>query len=379
MGRGAERAELQRPWEAVRQGRGRVAGVAGDSGLGKTALVEWFVREAGPRRRIWVSGARDEHTLSWGVLAQVVEALTGPADRPPHWAALNPEADPLLVGQGLLDDLRDAGELILVLDDAQWADRQSQVALRFAARHMLGCPALIIVIHPDEAGRDDGWRRVFESEQGTLLRLGGLGPDELVLLAAARGRFGLSPAGAARLYAHTGGNPLYASALLDQVPIRHIVSGQGPLPAPSTLAETVTATLAARSEAVQSLLCAGAILGLTFDTAQARTLADLADAVSYLDEAIATGLVAQVPGAGGRQFAFSHALVHRAIYDDIGLARRRDLHRRAAALLTGTEALRHRVLAADGEPDADLATDLERQAVADAAHGPTRRWSSTAR
>jgi DNA-binding CsgD family transcriptional regulator len=380
VGRGPERAELQRLWEAVRQGRGRVAGVAGDSGMGKTALVEWFVREASPQRRIWVSGARDEHTLSWGVLAQVVDALTGPADRPvpwaahwaAHWAALNPEADPLLVGQGLLDDLRDAGELILVLDDAQWADRQSQVALRFVARHMLGCPALIIVIHLDEAGLDDGWRRVFESEQGTLLRLGGLGPDELVLLAAARGRFGLSPAGAARLYAHTGGNPLYASALLDQVPMRYIVSGQGPLPAPSTLAGTVTATLAARGEGVRSLLRAGAVLGLTFDTAQARALAGVVSSPASLsswDEAVASGLVAQVPGAGGRQFAFSHALVHRAIYDDIGLARRRDLHRRAAALLTGTEALRHRVLAADGEPDADLAADLERQAVADASRG----------
>ena len=307
VGRGAERAELQRLWGAVRGGRGQIVGVVGDSGMGKSALVEWFVREARPQRRIWVSGARDEHTLSWGVLTQVVDALTGPAGRPPHWAALNPEADPLLVGQGLLDDLRDAGELLLVLDDAQWADRQSQVALRFVARHMLGCPALIIVIQPGETGLDDGWRRVFESEQGTLLRLGGLGPDELVLLAAARGRFGLSPAGAARLYAHTGGNPLYASALLDQVPMRYIVSGQGPLPAPSTLAGTVTATLAARGEAVRSLLRAGAILGLTFDTAQARALAEVVSSPAFWDEAIATGLVAQVPGAGGRQFAFSHA------------------------------------------------------------------------
>ena len=369
VGRAAERTELQRMWEAVRQGRGRVVGVVGESGMGKTALVEWFLREASPQRRIWVSGARDEHTLSWGVLAQVVHALTGPSDRPPQWTALDPEADPLLVGQGLLDDLRDTGELILVLDDAQWADRQSQVALRFVARHMLGCPALIIVIHPDEAGLDDGWRRVFESEHGTLLRLEGLDPAELVRLAAARGRFGLSPAGAARLHLHTGGNPLYASALLDQVPMRYIVSGQGPLPAPSTLAETVTTTLAARTKAVQSLLCAGAILGLNFDAAQARALAGIADAVPSLDEAVATRLVAEVPGTGGQQFAFSHALVHRAIYDDMGLARRRDLHRRAAVLLTGTEALRHRVLAAHGEADADLAADLERQALLDASHG----------
>ena len=71
----------------------------------------------------------------------------GPA---PVWAAPDPEADPLYVGQSLLDDLRAAGETILVLDDAHWADRQSQAALRFAARHMTGLPVLVIVIHNDE-------------------------------------------------------------------------------------------------------------------------------------------------------------------------------------------------------------------------------------
>jgi DNA-binding CsgD family transcriptional regulator len=369
VGRDAERTALRRLWDSVRQGRARVVGLVGDSGMGKTALVEWLVREANPERQVWVSGARDEQTLSWGVLAQVIRVLTGPGGRPPQWLALDPEADPLLVGQGLLDDLREAGELILVLDDAQWADRQSQVALRFAARHMLGCPVLIIVIQPDEADLEEGWRRVFETEHGALLRLGGLAPDELVRLAAAQGRFGLSPAGAARLHQHTGGNPLYASALLDQVPMQYIVSGQGPLPAPSTLAGTVTATLKARSETVQSLLCAGAILGLTFDAAQARALAGLSDAMPSLDAAISARLVAQVPGTDGQQFAFSHALVHRAIYDSMGLARRRDLHRRAAARLTGTEALRHRVLAAGGEADADLAADLDQQAGLDASRG----------
>jgi DNA-binding CsgD family transcriptional regulator len=368
VGRSAEQAELRRAWELVRQGRAQVIGLVGGSGIGKTALVEWFIGDAGPQQQVWASGAPDERTLSWGVLTQIARGLTvAAADRSVR-DRIDPEADPLLIGQGLLDDLRISGETVLILDDAHWADRQSQSALRFVARHMVGCPVLIIVIHHDEAGLDDGWRRVFESDHGTLIRLGGLAPEDLVRLAAAHGHFGLSPRGAARLHRHTGGNPLYARALLEQVPMRYIVSGQGPLPAPQTITDTVAATLAARSGPVQSLLSAGAVLGMIFDPAQARALAGLADATSSLDDAIAARLVSEMPGASGPRFAFRHGLVHQAIYESMPLARRQDLHRRAAGLLSGADALRHRVLAAAG-PDVALAADLEQQAALDVSRG----------
>ena len=81
-----------------------------------------------------------------------------------------------------LGDLRAAGETILVLDDAHWADRQSQAALRFAARHMTGLPVLVIVIHNDEdlqSPLDESWRRLFGSAHGSLVTLSGLTPEEL--------------------------------------------------------------------------------------------------------------------------------------------------------------------------------------------------------
>jgi DNA-binding CsgD family transcriptional regulator len=369
VGRGAERASLTGVWDTVRQGKGRVIGVVGEPGIGKTALVERFLRDLAVERQVWVSGAQEEHTLSWGVLAQIAAALPGAPGPGQVWARPDPEADPLHVGQGLLDDLRDVEDVVLVIDDAHWMDKQSQSALRFVARHMRGCPVLIIVIHGDEARLDDGWRRVLESELGTMLRLDGLTPDELVQLAVAQGHFGLSPAGAARLHAHTGGNPLHVGAILEQVPMRSIVSDEWPLPVPASIAESVAATLAARSGSVQRLLSAGAVLGRTFDAAQAGSVADLPDVALPLDEAMSARLVAELPGPSGQRFAFTHGLVHRAVYDQLSLVRRRDLHRRAAALLGGTDALRHRVLAVAGGTDAQLAADLERQAELDAARG----------
>jgi DNA-binding CsgD family transcriptional regulator len=368
VGRTAELTELRRAWEAAQHDRSRIIVLVGGSGMGKTALVDHFLREVGPERQVWMRGVQDEQTLSWGVLGQLATSLSAPSGRDPAWTTPDPEADPLYVGQSLLDNLRTVGQTVLVLDDAQWADRQSQAALRFVARHMFSCPLLLIVIHGDRARLDEGWRRVCESEHARLLELGGLTPEDLVSLAVAHGNFGLSPTGAARLHEHTGGNPLHAWALLDRVPMRDIVSGSAPLPAPTTIAEAVAKTITACPESVRSVLSAGAVIGAAFDAALVSVLTGLSDATLLLDQAIAAGLICEAPGVAGPRLTFSHALVHRAVYEQTGLARRRELHLRAARMMSGAEALRHRVAAADGT-DPVLADDLERQAAVDVSHG----------
>jgi predicted ATPase len=56
VGRGTEQAELNGTWQAARGGQARVVGLAGPAGIGKTALVSTFLRDAAPQRRVWVSG-----------------------------------------------------------------------------------------------------------------------------------------------------------------------------------------------------------------------------------------------------------------------------------------------------------------------------------
>ena len=335
VGRGTEQAELTSTWQAARGGQARVVGLAGPAGIGKTALVAQFLRDAAPARPVWVSGAPEERTLSWGVLGQAVPAL-GPALRPgppPVWAAPDPEADPLYVGQSFLDDVRAAGETILVLDDAHWADRQSQAALRFAARHMTGLPVLVIVIHNDEVPLDESWRRLFGSAHGSLVTLAGLTPEELVRLAVARGHFGLSPAAAARLHEHTGGNPLYASALLAQLPARDLAAGA--LPAPRSIVETVAANLAgAASRPWPCCPRPRSSAGPSTSRRPARwPVAGQAAGRHWRGRAGRGGRRrAGRGGAGDRRtpVRLQHALVHQAVYTRIALARRRELHRQAA-------------------------------------------------
>ncbi|HVV23679.1 MAG TPA: AAA family ATPase [Pseudonocardiaceae bacterium] len=372
VGRQAELSFLADAWRTSLAGGARVVGVEGGSGIGKTALVQRFRAEVAPRVCAWASGDEQEAHLPWGVLWQLARQLH------PDLAAmveeLDAQADPLFVGKGLLRHLESLDQLLLVVDDAQWADKPSLAALRFVARRLVSgpvtYPVLTLVVHQPAGaagalaqpwpspGLDDGWRRIFESDRGSRVKLDGLSPAELVELASEGGHPGLNPTGAARLREHTAGNPLYAQAVLDQVPLRLIAGGGGALPAPHDLALIVADQLGRCSSTTQQLVTAGSVLGRRFRLATVRTLARLTDTAQPVAEAVAARFLAEVPGTQGQDLEFTHGLVQAAIYDDLGAAYRRELHRRAAGLLGGTAALRHRIAAADG-PDRELAADLE--------------------
>lgn len=372
VGRTAELRFLHQAFESSRERHARVIGIDGDAGMGKTALVQRFRTEAEPARCVWASGDEQEAHLPWGVLWQVARQLS------PELVSLvdelDAQADPLFVGKGLLRFFESVDDdLLLVIDDAQWVDRPSLAALRFVARRLLSVPltdpVMMIVVHRAAGARgdvaqpfpspglDDAWRRIFESERGSLLHLDGLTPAELVSLAAANGHPGLNPPGAARLRTHTGGNPLHAQAVLDQVPMRTITADTGPLPAPRDLSLIVADRLGTRAQPTQQLVMAGSVLGMRFRLATVRTLAHLTDTAAPVAEAVDAHFLTEVPGTHGQELAFTHGLVQAAIYDDLGAAYRRELHRRAAGLLGGEVALRHRIAAADG-PDPRLAADL---------------------
>jgi DNA-binding CsgD family transcriptional regulator len=178
----------------------------------------------------------------------------------------------------------------------------------------------------------------------------------------------LSPAGAARLHEHTNGHPLHARHLLAELPPHSLSYGQGPLPAPRSLAAAVAARLGACRPATRELVAAGAVMGRRFALAAALSLAASGtDAGEAVGEAVGAGLLEEVPGAAGQELAFTSSLIRGVVYHGIDSARRRQLHRRQAAR-GGRGAVWHRVAAADG-PDEELAADIERVARDQLARG----------
>ena len=93
------------------------------------------------------------------------------------------------------------------------------------------------------------------------------------------------------------------------------------------------------------------------------SVARLPDGRNELDAAVGAGLLNE--GAPVSELAFTHPLYRAAIYADLSPTNRRELHARAAGLVTGRASLAHRVAAAVG-PDEQLAGELESAAEADA-------------
>ena len=371
MGRDNEVAVLHAAWQSAAGGSARVVAIEGDAGIGKTALVETLLAGI-PAPVVRVAGVSADSKYPWRILDEITRRLAKarPAGRP---GSMDPLASPSFVGQGLTEALQAAGDVVLLVDDAQWADRASMAALQYSVRRLRDDPVLLILAyrrHGDDAqleyqtvspGLSKSWRQIFDGEHGLHLGLDGLPPEDLLRLAAANGYPGLSPEGAGRLHQSTGGNPGHVLELLALMPMHSIVTGSGPLPAPRGLAHTITARLASCSRETRELVAGAAVLGQRFSVAALREVTGIQTTAAPLAEAIDAGLLTEVPGTGGRALAFAQVLTREVIYTDLSRSVRVQLHQRCAQL-GGPGALQHRIAAADG-PDERLAADLQRAAA----------------
>jgi DNA-binding CsgD family transcriptional regulator/tetratricopeptide (TPR) repeat protein len=361
-GRAAELAVLDGLLRRAAAGRGQLAVILGPGWIGKTALIQQFLDDRETRVR-WICADRDETGLPGGLLEQFGLAAAGYG------------ADPLLAGSALLAKLRQwaVPGAVLVVDDAQWGDPLSLHALSYALRRLPDTPLLtLLAVRDDEFGRlPPGLVRLI-SDRGTRLEVAGLGVAEIRSLAERVGAGPVPPRAARRLLAHTGGVPQYVREVLQAVPresLRTALSAPDLLlPSPKSLEARVLTGLAGCSGPARRLVAAAAVLGARCRLADAAALADLADPLPALEEAIGAGLLAEAPAVDGRCCEFPHASVRAAVYGCVGVGERAALHRQAARGAAGADALAHRV-AACGGTDTALARELAQHAEADGAAG----------
>jgi len=326
-----------------------------------------------------ISGDEAEVSLAGGLLGQLAQpGQVAAADRAVDLGAdltavlAGGRADPLSAGSAVLALLRErarAAPLVLVVDDAQWGDELSLLALSFAARRLRADPVLCVI-----ATRSDGLSRLpaglmrVAAERGVRLDLAGLDAGEVAALAALAGAGRLPGRAAERLREHTGGIPLHVRELLHDLPVQLLRMPGASLPAPRSLRTLVVSRLAVCAVDTEALVVAAAVLGGDCELADAAALAGLADPLPALQEAIGQRLLSEPPTTGRRQIAFPHALIRAAVYGDIGVARRAALHRMAAGLTGGSTSLAHRVAGCAGS-DAALAADLADRAAQERATG----------
>lgn len=374
---------LMAAWKETVEGARRTVLVSGEPGIGKTRVVTEAVRAAHDRGSIVLWGRCDEdlaapyapfaealrHYVSvipperlraelgplGGELVRIVPDIAArvPGLAEPVRADADTERYRLFDSVAdLLAEMSVAQPVVLVLDDLHWADKPSLVLLRHLLRSATPMRLLVLATYRDtdldrshpladvlaELRRQPGVER---------LDLQGLDEDEISgLMTKVAGHDLDAPALdlARALYVETEGNPFFVGEVL-----RHLAesgaieqrdgrwtaaSTVGEFGIPEGIREVVGRRLSRLSEAVNRALAVAAVIGPVFDLATVEgaggpTGDELFDA---LDEASQFGLIREVPGLAGR-YAFAHALVRSALYEELTTNRRVRMHWRVGEVL----------------------------------------------
>lgn len=198
-------------------GHGRVVLLAGEAGVGKTALLEAF-RDRLPGAT-WAWGACDGLSTPRPLapLGDLAHDLGGAL-----LAAVRTGQTRELLFDLLLDRLRESDLTVLVVEDVHWADEATLDLVRFLARRVHDLRALMLVSYRDEALGTDSMLRGALGDLGSFrsTRRVALPPlSEEGVTALARG-VSRTPA---ELFRLTGGNPYFVSEVLQahgvQVPL----------------------------------------------------------------------------------------------------------------------------------------------------------------
>lgn len=289
--------------------RGRIVLVAGEAGIGKTALLRRFCADLnGSARVLW---ARCEPLFTPRPLGPVLE-LAGVVGGEVA-ARAGDGARPYDVAAALLRELA-AGPSVLVFEDVHWADEATLDVIRLAGRRVADVPALLVLSyrgdgldlsHPLRIVLDD----LPGSDRVTRVALAGLSPRAVAELA---GRAGVD---AGELHRRTAGNPFFVTEVL--------AAGTG------LVRDAVLARAARLGGAAREVLDAAAVVP---GPAELWLLEALAPAAAgALDECLGSGMVVL---AGGR-VEFRHEIARQVVEESLPPGRRAGLHRAALAALAG--------------------------------------------
>src|SRR5512132_1590899 len=351
-----ERAWLLEELDGVLATGGRVVLVAGEAGIGKSALVRRFTERRSADAR-FLLGACDPlltpralgplHDIARQTDGRLAELLASGGPREAVFAAF-------------LDQLaQPSRRQVVVVEDAHWADEATLDLLVFLGRRMERTRALLLVTYRDDELTADHRLRAAVGllAPGVVrhLRLEPLSEAAVAELARQAGR------PAAGLRALTGGNPLLVTEVLaaagdEGVPltVRDLVLARlGNLPADAQEVVRLVAVIPTRAE-----------LWLVEQATQ--------PAPPAVEAAVAGGLLV----AGAEAVGFRHQLLRQAVEGSLSILARRDLHRRVLQVLSdagrpGVDVARlvhHAREAGEVEAVLQWAPVAARQAAAVAAH-----------
>ena len=334
---------------------GRVVLVAGEAGIGKSALVRRFTERRSADAR-FLLGVCDPLLTprALGPLHDIARQTGG------RLAGLLASGDSReAVFAAFLDEL-DQGRRprVVVVEDAHWADEATLDLLVFLGRRIQRTRALLLVSYrDDELAVDHPLRAVVGRLAPEVVRHLRPPPLSAAAVAELARRAGRPAAG---LRALTGGNPLLVTEVLaagdDGVPltVRDLVLARfGGLPADAQALVRLVAVVPTRAE-----------------------LWLVEEALRPAPPAVEVGVSAGLLVVGEEAVGFRHELLRQAVAGSLSALGRRELNHRVLGVLAGSggrqvdvaRLVHHAREAGDAEAVLRYAPEAARQAAAVAAH-----------
>jgi DNA-binding CsgD family transcriptional regulator/tetratricopeptide (TPR) repeat protein len=310
--RGAALAALAGYADEARQGDGRLVLVAGEAGIGKSALVEQLHKDL--QDACWLWGACDGlfTPRPLGPLFDLAVQLGGELDDLCQIGA--PRED---LFRALLRQVSEAGTLsVLVVEDIHWADEATVDLLRFLGRRVWDAPVLLIATY---RGEDVAAGDPLRAALGEIARQRSARRIDLALLSAEAVRVLAEGTGldAAELYRLTSGNPFYVTEV--------VAAGLGVIP-PSAR-DVVLARAGRLSGGSRQVLDVAALTGARVELELLKSVA--ASPLPVLDELLASGLLA----VDGQWLRFRHEIARLAVAQAVAPHRRAGIHARILTAL----------------------------------------------
>src|SRR5215211_9151439 len=314
VGRDAECAQIAELLNGARSQQSGALVVAGEAGIGKSALCAWAIDRADGMCVLTVRGVESEVDLPFAGLSELCAEQFDGIHRLPEPQARALEGalalrvvhagDRFAIGAAVLGLLAMVGEqqsLLVVVDDAQWLDGASTDALLFAARRLrTEGVAMLIATRPGGP---------LDDEANGLPRLTPKGLEPRAARQLLELAYGELPTRVVDLLVEAGdGNPL---ALLEIPGLlsEPELSGRQPIDTPLRTGAALEHALLQRVSGLRAETRRGLLLAAASGTERMQPVVDAAVKVGLDAAVLEEAEQAEVVSIAGECFSFAHPLL----------------------------------------------------------------------
>lgn len=358
VGRSAELDRLDAAYEDLETRGGHAAFIAGESGVGKTTLVDEFLEQLPAGTTVARATAEPDSGRPYDVVRTVYDTLPldgGSAALLSDVGLQDDQADEV-AGQrqslfaDFADGFRDLAEgrpLVLVFEDVHNADEETIDLLEYlleALGQWVYRVLFVLTYRPEVVGEDHALGALLESAAGERhdhLQLDPLDVSDTETILRTTLDAETVPEGFVRtVHEETGGNPLFVEAIASRV--RQVdpgPDGDRSLPAsvseitvPETVSSAVQERLSVLDERGRRVLELGAVVGEVIDPAVLLAAADLpAPTVrDYVDLLVESGIWNR---RDDDTIEFVQGVVRGTVLDGLAADTRAEYHRRVASAI----------------------------------------------